>query len=77
MSKFQFLLIGEIDCPFVITTHGSVSYGPIAVPKGGDVVHHGASVTVENAEEIVISFMMVSTYLTSKYFSLRNLFSYS
>ena len=59
----------------MITTHGSVSYGPIAVPKGGDVVHHGASVTVENAEEIVISFMMVSTYLTSKYFWLLYLLS--
>ena len=40
---------------------------PIAVPKGGDLVHQGARVTVENAEEIMISFMMVSTYLTSKF----------
>ncbi len=31
----------------------------------GDILHHGAHVTVEDATEIMVSFLSVSTYLTN------------
>jgi hypothetical protein len=48
-----------------------VTYGGVSLPKGGDIVHHGASVTVENVDEVMIAFKMVSTYLTSEFFCCR------
>ena len=56
------------SCPFVISAPGNVKYAPIAVPKGGDIIHQGAVLSVENTDEIMVSFKMISTYLTSKYF---------
>ena len=30
------------------------------------MIHQGATISIENTDEIMISFMMISTYLTSK-----------
>ena len=50
---------------FEIVGVARVTYGPIAVPRSGGVIHNGATVTLQNANDLGISFHSVSTYLTS------------
>jgi len=54
----------QLSCPFTITSAGSVTYKSISVPKGDEVSHLGASLTIENTKEILISFNTVSTALS-------------
>ncbi len=56
---------GQPQCSFQITSAATVMYGLVRFPNDGDVLHHGARVTVENATEIMVSFLAVSTYLTN------------
>ena len=61
--------IGNDDqplCPFIITSAGTVTYKLVSDPKSSAVQHLGASVTIDNAKQILISFLMVSTYLTKQ-----------
>ena len=55
---------GRPAAPFIINGAREVTYGPIAIPKGGDVIHQGASIKVENAKAISMTFETVGTYLT-------------
>ena len=63
-----YLKIGQPDTPFKINGARELTYGPIATPKGGDVIHQGASLKVENTKEIMITFETLGTYLSSKKF---------
>jgi len=53
-------------CPFKVTCPGKIEYRPIATPKGGDIVHHGARIIIENTNNVRFAYKMMDGLLTSK-----------